>query len=78
MQLRLIDGVDGVDGPDRAGRPDRRGASRGGSAGRPPGQPVWQLDEKTRRSGRRGVAAARRALRRANPPAPFEPLRRAG
>lgn len=77
MQLRLIDGVDGVDGvdgPDRAGRPDRRGGSRGG----PSGQPVWQLDEKTRRSGRRGVAAARRALRRANPPAPFEPLRRAG
>lgn len=30
-------------------------------------EPVWRLDDETREVGRRGVAAARRALRRARP-----------
>jgi hypothetical protein len=42
-------------------------------------RPDWALDEKTRRIGRAGVAAAREALRRARPPEPksVEPVRRA-
>jgi hypothetical protein len=32
----------------------------------------WQLDERTRRAGRRGVAQAREILRRAKPPVPKE------
>ena len=31
----------------------------------------WALDEKTRRVGREGIAAARETLRRARPPEPF-------
>jgi hypothetical protein len=36
-------------------------------------RPDWSLDERTRRVGRRGVAAAREALRRAGPPEPRHP-----
>jgi hypothetical protein len=34
-------------------------------------EPGWQLDERTRETGRKGVEAARRALREAAPPAPM-------
>ncbi len=44
----------------------------GGSAGRD------RLDKRTRAVGRKGVAAARTALRNARPPEPVKPLRRAG
>ena len=41
-------------------------------------QPDWDLDERTRRVGRQGVAAARAALRNARPPEPKEiPSRKA-
>jgi len=42
-------------------------------------QPDWELDERTRRAGRQGVAAARAALRNARPPEPkhTEPVRKA-
>jgi hypothetical protein len=33
----------------------------------------WQLDERTRRVGRRGIAAAREILRQARPPEPVQP-----
>jgi len=36
-------------------------------------RPDWQLDERTRRAGRRGVAEAREILRRARPPEPKQP-----
>ena len=35
-----------------------------------PTPPAWTLDRRTREIGRRGVARAREALRRAVPPAP--------
>jgi hypothetical protein len=35
-------------------------------------RPDWSLDEKTRRVGREGIAAARETLRRARPPEPFQ------
>ncbi len=41
-------------------------------------RPTWRLDARTRRIGRRGVAEARRALRRARRPEPPQPLREAG
>jgi hypothetical protein len=37
-------------------------------------RPEWSLDERTRRAGRRGVAEARAILRRAQPPAPKQPV----
>ena len=41
-------------------------------------QPDWGLDERTRRVGRQGVAAARAALHNARPPEPKEvPSRKA-
>ena len=42
-------------------------------------RPDWVLDERTRRAGRRGVADARAALRKANPPVPkhVDPIRKA-
>ena len=36
-------------------------------------KPGWQLDERTRRAGLRGVAEAREVLRRARPPEPKQP-----
>ena len=36
-------------------------------------RPDWQLDERTRRAGLRGVAQAREVLRRARPPEPKQP-----
>jgi hypothetical protein len=42
----------------------------GGSAPRPPD---WELDERTRKVGRVGVAEAREALRRAKSPEPKRP-----
>jgi hypothetical protein len=43
------------------------------------GHPDWVLDERTRRAGRQGIAAARAALRNARPPEPKhnEPVRKA-
>ncbi len=43
------------------------------------GREDWQLDERTRRVGRRGIAAAREVLRRAHPPEPMQsaPARKA-
>ena len=43
------------------------------------GHPDWVLDERTRRAGRQGIAAARAALRNARPPEPkhSEPVRKA-
>jgi hypothetical protein len=42
-------------------------------------RPDWVLDERTRRAGRRGIAAARAALRNARSPEPkhSEPVRKA-
>jgi hypothetical protein len=39
----------------------------------------WRLDERTRRVGKKGVAAAREVLRRAQPPEPVQksPTRKA-
>jgi hypothetical protein len=34
----------------------------------------WRLDERTRRVGKQGVAAAREVLRRAHPPEPVHPV----
>ncbi|MBV8949527.1 MAG: hypothetical protein JOZ99_01525 [Actinobacteria bacterium] len=45
-----------------------------GGAARPPNR----LDQRTRDAGRKGVAAARLALRNARPPEPVKALRRAG
>jgi hypothetical protein len=40
--------------------------------------PDWSLDERTRRVGRQGIAAARAALRSARPPEPKQvPSRKA-
>jgi len=43
------------------------------------GHPDWELDERTRKVGRFGVAQAREALRRAKAPEPKhpEPIRKA-
>ncbi len=43
------------------------------------GHEDWKLDERTRRVGRRGVAAAREILRQAQPPEPMQkvPARKA-
>jgi hypothetical protein len=48
----------------------------GGSVSVPPD---WELDERTRKLGRVGVAEAREALRQAKPPEPKqpEPIRKA-
>jgi len=44
-----------------------------------PARADWQLDERTRAVGRRGVEQAREVLRRARPPEPKhpEPIRKA-
>jgi hypothetical protein len=35
-------------------------------------RPDWALDERTRDIGRKGIAAVRETLRRAQPPQPFQ------
>ena len=45
----------------------------GGFGGSKSARPDWQLDERTRRAGRRGVAEARAILRQARPPEPKQP-----
>jgi len=89
-QLRLVD-TSAPAGTSRARgaagtstRPARGRVSRGRTAGAGRGTPVrwgeWQLDARTRRVGREGVARARRALAAVEPdhgPAPGDELSRA-
>jgi hypothetical protein len=65
-QLRL------VDQPSPAPKPRKGRVVRASTARRPVNLGEWRLDARTRTVGRRGVAAARRALEQARPNEPWQ------